>query len=70
MNHLCRIILLLLGKAMFGITITDLKIAQEYQCGRLKTATVLKHLATDVKRSIESAVKSGPYCISTEGSTN
>ena len=53
---------------MFGITITDSKIVQEYQCGRQKTAAVLKHLATDIKRSIESAMKSGPYCISTDGS--
>ena len=70
MNHLCRIILLLSGKAMFGLTMTDSKIAQEYQCGRLKTAAVLKHLATDVKHSIESAMKSGLYCISTDGSND
>ena len=53
---------------MFGITMTDSKIAQEYQCGRPKTAAVLKHLATEVKCSIESAMKSGQYCILTDGS--
>ena len=47
---------------------TDSKIAQEYQCGRPKTAAVLKHLATDVKRSIKSAMKTGPYWISADDS--
>ena len=48
----------------------DSKIAAKYECGRTKTTALVKCLAEDVEDDIVVKMKSGPYCLSTDGSND